>query len=290
MLKRKIYFKKINLFQYHFFNDKECTEQIVETIKNQDLYILLKNGDILPLLQLSNLCSNCKIFVPYLPSKAFILTNYTTSYYTLDNGFEFQIQKYLIKEKDATLLYLYDKDRFHIDPQGFHFLTYDKLQKDGFSFNIEQPVYIVLKEGTRGNLEKSQEIAKELKQHYQIKKVYLIVRDCLVNDIYIYYSSSLDNFYNQTYEEAYDELCSHEEFDMTKEEYKIQFGKEKEEHKQECFIDKIISTNSTGILNLDDTLRYPQDKDTKLEIVDSYQIMDCKDSDSIYKDSDFSFE
>lgn len=124
---------------------------------------------------------------------------------------------------------------------------------------------IFLSHGTQSELQKANEVAKELKEKYGVEEVNVFVLHCFVSNIYEYNSSFADDFYKQNFQDAYDELCGMGcKPNVSKKEYKIQFEKDKLNHKQECYINKIITTNSTSILE-------PQDNE-RLQVIDCFDI------------------
>lgn len=278
----KIYHKKNELFQVEFYQDKECTNLIKdlphpENAKKSDIsnfYIELKEGDITPITSLLKLSRNVNdyFYTPYLPSCQ------SNQVKTLDD-ITVNLSKYIPEDNPVLFLSENDKTIYQDYFPNQHIGLYIDNGKNDEEFranNIESlisgiaevkkgNITIFLTHGTESELKKANEIARELKEKHGVEKVDIFVLHCFIHDVYNYNSSFADDFYKQNYKDAYDELCSIEcKPDVSKKEYKTQFEAEKLEHKQECFINKIITTNSTGILE-------PQDE-KRLQILDCYDI------------------
>ena len=267
----KIYHKKNELFQVEFYQDKECTNLIKdlpysENAKKSDIsnfYIELKEGDITPITSLLKLSRNVNdyFYTPYLPSCQ------SNQVKTLDDITP-NLSKYI--PKDNAVLFLSEEEANKHSDNCESWFLYQKdfpTRRSNSEMDIRdwKTITIFLTHGTESELKKANEIAEELKEEYGVEKVNIFVLHCFIHDVYNYNSSFADDFYKQNYKDAYDELCSIEcKPDVSKKEYKTQFEAEKLEHKQECFINKIITTNSTGILE-------PQDEE-RLQILDCYDI------------------
>lgn len=278
----RIYHKKNELFQVEFYQDEKCTNLIKhlpysENAKKSDInnfYIKLKEGDITPitsLLRLSGYVSDY-FYTPYVPSCQ------SNQVKTLDD-ITVNLSKYIPEDNAVLFLSEGDKEKYQNYFPNQHIGLYiddGKNDKEFTADNIESlisgiadvkkgNITIFLPHGTESELKKANEIARELKEKHGVEEVNLFVLHCFIHDVYNYNSSFADDFYKQNYKDAYDELCSIEcKLDVSKKEYKTQFEAEKLEHKQECFINKIIATNSTGISE-------PQDEE-RLQILDCYDI------------------
>ena len=268
----RIYHKKNELFQIEFYQDKECQKAFnFENIKN--LYIELKEGDCTPIFRLSNklwsLNIKANIFTPTWYLGLYDGISPQTPLITLNDVLDdIDLSKY-IPTSNAVLFLSEEEANKHSDNCESWFL-YQKdfpTRRSNSEMDIRdwKTITIFLTHGTESELQKANEIAQELKEKYGIEKVNIFVLHCFIHDVYNYNSSFADDFYKQNYKDAYDELCSIEcKPDVSKKEYKTQFEAEKLEHKQECFINKIITTNSTGISE-------PQDE-KRLQILDCYDI------------------
>jgi hypothetical protein len=291
---QKIYHKRNELLEVDFFKDKEYTKAFDFT-DAKDLYIELKGGDLAALFTLSqefnkfldNENERQYLYIPYLPSnyktldgiKALQRSNYGTKALpqikTLADITNFS--KYIPEDNAVLFLSSEDCKRYMQCFQSRHIGLYandglDKVTLEGsidaineFVKNPIKKATIFLSHGTKSELQKASKIAKELKEKYGVEEVNVFVLHCFVSNIYEYNSSFADDFYKQNFQDAYDELCGMGcKPNVSKKEYKIQFEKEKLHHKQECFINKIITTNSTNILE-------PQDNE-KLQVIDCFDI------------------
>lgn len=292
-----LHHKKNELFEVEFYQDVECT--IPFDFKDaKDLYIELRDGDCSPILTLHTLGS-FNIFTPYIP---LCLSNeckhgLVNTYVKTIDDITPNLSKYI--PKDNAVLFLNKKDyNYNKSTKIFQdhciFLFKDLKNKnyirsdycgncdvvDGIQtdyrcgcnesycgFMEYKIVTIFLQCGTQTELQKASEVAKELKEKYGVEEVNVFVLPCFVSNIYEYNSSFTDDFFKQDFQDAYDELCSMGcKPNMPKQKYKMQFEKEKLNHKQECYINKIITTNSTGILE-------PQDSE-RLQVIDCKEIFE----------------
>lgn len=282
---QQIHHKRNELFEVQFYKDKECTEAF--DFKNaKNLYIELINGDITLLLQIGQLYHekpyDFTIFTPYIPNtvKRFFVNGNTyqsgSKVKTL-NDITPNLSKYIPKDNAVLFLGANDFSQYKDMMPTYYTLWFENgipeindidcrdLMNEFLSF---KKVTIFLPHGTQSKLQKAEEVEKELMEKYGVEEVNLCVLRCFVDDIYNYNSSFLDDFYKQNYNDAYNELCGMEcKPDMTKNEYKKQFEIEKKNHKRECYINKIITTNSTGILK-------PKDSNERLQVIDCKEIFE----------------
>jgi len=226
----QIHHKKNELQEVEFFEDKECTEAF-DFMDKKHLHIELKYGDITPLVALKNAAANWqKIYTPYIANKESIMFDCTTLDDITPN-----LSKYI--PKDNAVLFLSEEDML-IYQKGFYRITLDRLRKDsGFPFKVENPVLIFLHHGTQSELQKANEVAKELKEKYGVEEVNLFMLHCFVNQDFIL------NIYGNSLEDS----CLNEEVF--------------------CNINKIITTNSTGILK-------PEDSSERLQVIDAQEIFE----------------
>lgn len=284
---QKIYHKRNELLEVEFYKDEKCTI-LFDFTNAKDLYIELKDVGILFQLSqkfnrfLDNANDVSCLYTPYLPNDALdgITALQKTSYgtkalpkiYTLDDITP-NLSKYI--PEDNAVLFLSEEDKemycnnlenniclFSLkDLENWNF----KYLNNSGEMETPQKTTIFPSYGTQATLQKANKVAKELKEKYGIKEVSVFVLLCFVSNIYEYNSSFTDDFFKQDFQDAYDELCSMGcKPNMPKQKYKMQFEKEKLNHKQECYINKIITTNSTGILE-------PQDSE-KLQVIDCFDI------------------
>ena len=239
----RIYHKKNELFQVEFYQDWKCQQAFnFENIKN--LYIELKDSDCTPIFNLSNklwsLNIKANIFTPtwYLglydgisPQTPLITLNDVlddidlSKYIPKDNAVLFLSEEEANKHSDnCESWFLYQKD-FHI-----------RLSNSEMDIRDWKAITIFLTHGTESELKKASKIAQELKEKYKIEKFNIFVLHCFVGvygDDYINISSKKENNFPSY----------------------LSLGE---------FINKVITTNSTGILE-------PQDE-KRLQILDCYNI------------------
>lgn len=142
------------------------------------------------------------------------------------------------------------------------------------------PIYrkltIFLSHGTQSELQKAEKVAKELKEKYGVEEVNLFVLHCFVKyDILHYEILNIDesDYFSKTPEEAFEYMqntldCDDDDYvEKLIKGYDDEFRKDFEKKKNNFFkslpINKIITTNSTGILEPQNTERL--------------QVIDCKE-------------
>ena len=257
----RIYHKKNELFQIEFYQDEECQQAFnFENIKN--LYIELKDGDCNPILSLSNKLWGLNIKANTFTPTWYWFLKYATSSQTpvitlndvLDN---IDLSKYI--PKDNAVLFLSEEDVIFQPKAGkglvWKSITYSNHKGKGrYRFReipypevyetleclknrvITDKITIFLTHGTESELKKVNEIAQELKEKHGVDEVNLFVLHCfgyLYGDDYIIVGFKKENNFNT----------------------RLILDK---------FIDKVITTNSTGISE-------HQDKE-RLQILDCYDI------------------
>ena len=233
----RIYHKKNEQFQTEFYRDKQC-QQAFDYEEN--LYIELKDGDITPLVNICNfditqpLRDMITIYTPYLDTSFIggILGEYC--FITTIDDITINLSKYI--PEDNAVLFLSKKE---VDKHSYDCEAWFLYQKDFpvRQFNSEmdirdwKAITIFLTHGTESELKKANELALELKEKYGIDEVNLFV-------LYWFGSEYQENDFEIEY------LCK-------------DFGVLSN-------FNKIIATNSTGILE-------PQDK-KRIQILDCYDI------------------
>ena len=254
----RIYHKKNELFQVEFYQDKECTNLIKQlpyplNAKKSDIsnfYIELKKGDITPITSLVKLTRsgvNDYFYTPYVPSCQ------SNQVKTLDD-IAVNLSKYILKD-NAVLFLSEEEANKHSDNCESWFL-YQKdfpTRQSNSEMDIRdwKAITIFLPHGTESELKTANEIAQELKEKHGVDKVNLFVLHCFVylygND-YIIVGFKKENLYGNDY-------------------IIVGFKKENNFNTRlilDKFIDKVITTNSTGISE-------PQDEE-RLQILDCYDI------------------
>ena len=280
----QIYHKKNELFEVEFYKDKECT-QYIEKITGEDIYIELQNGDISPLMVLeSGIASVCTIYTPFISKNIHIYSNNGNTFETLDDITP-NLSKY-IPEDNAILflsgekLSLVDYDDYYNMFSGYRDIEFEGKIIEGmpyhpqiygihtigdrvsvhkhehdiddytnFTLNIlkGKKLTIFLHHGTQSELEKANEVAKELKEKYGVEEVNLFALDCFYDyGIKLY---QLADFCNKL-EKAITQRKVNEPIKM-------------------YYFNKIITTNSIGILKTEDSTKHLQVIDAK-EIFEEY--------------------
>ena len=249
----RIYHKKNELFQVEFYQDEKCQQAFdFENIKN--LYIELKDGDCTPIFSLSNklwsLNIKANIFTPTWYLGLYDGISPQTPLITLNDVLDnIGLSKYI--PKDNAVLFLSDEDRRKYRDKDFDYfqiewLSYVSTNNNYSCYHRKKHKYIhpedykaitiFLPHGTESELEKASKIAQELKQKHGFEKVNLFALHCFG---YLYGSDYII----------------------------VGFKKENNFPTRlilDKFIDKVITTNSTGISE-------PQDKE-RLQILDCYDI------------------
>ena len=260
----QIHHKKNELFEVEFYKDKECTKFIkrlpyAENAKQSEIsnfYIELVNGDITPLTSLLLLSYNVNdyFYIPYIPNyKLFNLFAHNYKVKTLDDITP-NLSKYI--PEDNAVLFLSDAvadaKMYKIFASIFErcdgYMVYNNgelqsrcYRKQNFNFS---KYTIFLPHGTQSELQKAEEVAKELMVKYGVKEVNLFALHCFVQRSNQFGSQALF-IYKQGF---YQKDCV------------------SSEEKQYVF-NKIITTNSTGILK-------PKDSSAHLQVVDCKEILE----------------
>ena len=231
---KTIYHKKNELFEVEFFADKEYTDAFDFTNVNQ-VYIELNDGDCTPLLKLHALGS-FNIFIPYIPQSLTNLCKYelVNTYVTTLNDITPNLSKYI--PEDNAVLFLTEKNFFEYVKifQGL-----DLIASWGKGMMGYKKITIFLPHGTQSEIQKAIEVEKELKEKYGVKEVNLFVLHCFVNIFTTVPSKSLR---------------------ITNLDGNVILGKP---FAEEILFNKIITTNSTSILPVQDGERL--------------QVIDCKE-------------
>jgi hypothetical protein len=250
---QQIYHKKNELFEVEFYKDKEYTEAFDFT-NAKNLYIDGLNGDLSPLIGLDLENINFYVYTPYLPKQ---LQIYTRNIKTLDEITP-NLSKYIPEDNAVLFLSEEDKMRFYvnefsqkvfsktplvsqycIDKGDFpRNIVYGHFNDNNSSYTLNgkqkgvHPIYrkikIFLPHGTHSELQKANEVAKELKEKYGVEEVNLF---------------ALHWFYKN---EDYDVISF------------LLYNK---------IFNKIITTNSTGILK-------PEDSNERLQVIDCKEVFE----------------
>ena len=253
---QKIYHKRNELLKVEFYQDKDCEIPFDFTnVKVKDLYIELKDGDCMPIFTLHTLGS-FMIFTPYIPlcvSHEFKYGLINTYIQTLDN-ITTNLSRYIPEDNAVLFLSGGDCERYMQCFQSHYIELYanDGLDKvtleesinaiNEFVKNPIKKLTIFLSHGTLSELQKANEIAKELKEKYGVEEVNVFVLHCFILKrllIKTLRPSKIDRMYdNEIYGYKMQKICNN--------------------------INKVITTNSTGLLE-------PQDNE-RLQVIDCFDI------------------
>jgi hypothetical protein len=236
---QQIHHKKNEIQDVELFEDKECTEAF-DFMDKKDLYIELVSGDITPLVRLRNQAATWQnIYTPYL-CEQFKHYEPLDKIKTLDD-INLNLSKYI--PKDNAVLFLTQEDT----------LKYSEIFKDRTCAMLNKVTLDVIKEkntkkltiflphGTQSELQKAKEVEKELKEKYGVEEVNLFVLHCF-GTLYI-------NRHN---------YLSYQSYDFLKNPLKSIRLK---------YFNKIITTNSTGILK-------PEDSTERLQVIDAKEMLE----------------
>ena len=251
---QQIHHKKNELFKVELYKDKECTEAFNFTNVNQ-AYIELSEGDATPLLglgyvddltvytgyfaekglaiTLDDITPNLSKYIPednavlFLDGEKISLLEYD-DYYNMFSGYrDIEFQRKIIEGMP------YHPQIYGIhtigDRVSVHEHEYDIDDYTHFTLNIlkGKKLTIFLHHGTQAELQKAEEVAKELKEKYGVEEVNLCVLHWFGKNIVdiICYVECNTNF------------------------------------------NKLITTNSTGILK-------PEDSTERLQVIDCKEIFE----------------
>ena len=279
----QIHHKKNELQEVKFFEDAECTVPFDFTEK-KNLYILSKDGDITPLLEVIFKSINIAAYTPYIPNVKIIKDNpriKTIKDITLN------LSKY-IPEDNAVLflsgekLSLLDYDDYYDIFSGYRDIEFEGKIIEGmpyhpqiygihtigdrvsvhkheygiddytnFTLNIlkGKKLTIFLPHGTQSELQKANEVAKELKEKHGAKEVNLFAKDWFLPRCEKYYEEEPIPEWFEDFIKIYDEFFVENNIDN-----------------KDAF-NKIITTNSTGILK-------PEDSSERFKVIDCKEIFE----------------
>ena len=273
----QIHHKKNELQEVKFFEDAECTVPFDFTEK-KNLYILSKDGDITPLLEVIFKSINIAAYTPYIPNVKIIkdnpriktikdITLNLSKYIPEDNAVLFlneeDMEKYYnsfrsvpccVNIEDCYSCYFCgeaEPSESHVERCYIKDLPSFRREKgcDDFCFEdcIAYPklITIFLPHGTQSELQKANEVAKELKEKHGVEEVNLFAKDWFLPRCEKYYEEEPIPEWFEAFIKIHDEFVVENNIDN-----------------KDAF-NKIITTNSTGILSVQDTERL--------------QVIDCKE-------------
>lgn len=236
---QQIHHKRNELFEVQFYKDKECTEAF--DFKNaKDLYIELKDGDITPLVAIHlndtlAVKTHNKLYVSYFPYN-FERYKAIFDFKTLDDLIP-NLSKYI--PEDNAVLFLSEESFFNYEKcfKGLDLVA--SLEKLNTGIVSYKKITIFLPHGTQSKLQKANKVAKELMEKYGVVKVNLCVLHCFVKHTYYTLLNA-----DKENDALYTEYCGKKTMNYP-------------------YFNKIITTNSTGILPVQNT--------------EHLQVIDCKE-------------
>jgi len=238
----RIYHKKDEQFNIEFFQDKEFKQAFnFENVEN--LYIELKEGDCTPIFKLSNklwsLSIKANMFTPAWFLGLYDEAKLQTPLITLNDLENIDFSKYI---SDSAILFLNEDDADkYADKCEAWFLYQLNFPKRELNSQMDirdyKKITIFIDSYTESEARKTIDIAKELKEKYGVEEVNVFALHCFI-DLY----GGVD--YINAYIKKRNDFPGY------------LFFKE--------FINKIITTNSTGILST-------QNKE-RLQVIDCYDI------------------
>jgi len=270
-----IHHKKDETFDVNFFEDAECTVPFDFTGK-EHLYTELINGDISPIYILKYKYCWRKVYTTYIPHKFW--SEPCDNIITL-NDITPNLSKYITEDNAVLFLSEEDKERFYVKEfsekvlhrtplvspcpiNGDKFprnIVYGHFNDNNSSYTLNgkqkgvHPIYrkitIFLRNCTQSELQKAEEVAKELKEKYGVEEVNLCALHCFIKfSIWRNFTPTDIITYNTKYPTKATDI---NDYENDKFEVKIKN------------INKIITTNSTGISKPKDSERL--------------QVIDCKE-------------
>jgi hypothetical protein len=286
----EVFTRKDEKFEIEFFEDKECTKPCDFNGK-ENLYLQLKDGDCTPVFALENkmfgLDKKANIFSPiwYLGFRDGLKSLITL------NDITPNLSKYIPEDNAVLFLSVEDWKEYEscflnndivITGESNRLLGMNRANKHTYftEFLIIQAkkLTIFLPHGTQTELQKANEVAKELKEKYDVKEVNLLTPDCFLHD-----SNSIDIYQYDSHTcivnpppmvgNCYLGYCGLQKLVITKQMSRCSFtGRDEgfflhslswQSYNDTC---KLITTNSTGILE-------PQ-KSERLEVIDCKEIFE----------------
>lgn len=226
--------KKNELFEVEFYKDEECTEAFDFT-NAKNLYIDGLKGDISPLYILKDKYYWRNVYTPYMPHK--FSCEPCDNITTLDDITP-NLSKYI--PEDNAVLFLTQKDWDTYANKIFEVhrcVMFDEWSLGVCKYNNVNKHTIFLPHGTQAELQKAEEVGKYLWENFGIKPN-LCVLHCFIRGL---------DFINEKL--SFYHYANHNSV------AEVKFS--------ESFINKIITTNSTGILPVQDNERL--------------QVIDCKE-------------
>jgi hypothetical protein len=238
----RIYHKKDEQFNIEFFQDEECKQAFnFENIKN--LYIELIEGDCTPVFKLSNklwsLSIKANIFTPIWYLGFYDGISPQTPLITLADLENMDFSKYILTDNAILFLNKDDADKYSDKCEAW-FLYQENFptRESNSQMDIRdyKKITIFIESYTESEIKKTNDVAKELKEKYGVAEVNVFALHCFIENpppawAIVNQDGSFGRFDN------------------------------KEQKMKNAYFDKLITTNSTGIL--------------KVENSESLQVINC---------------
>jgi len=249
-----LYHKKNELFEVEFFADKECTIPFDFT-NAKNLYVELKNGDISPFLEIYKYTEHRNLYIPYMPNiEGLDFLPSFENIHTLDDITP-NFSKYIPEDNAVLFLSEHDKKKYQNcvltkTNSSYMVATFDNYILCSYDKQFPKnhnKATIFLPHGTQSELEKANEVAKELNEKYGVEEVNLCALHLFVEiktdeDI----TDELPYYVYTTFQN-----CIDVDVDCI----------------EDWNFNKIITTNSTGILK-------PEDSKERLQVIDCKEIFE----------------
>lgn len=260
----QIYHKQNELFEVEFFKDEKCHQMITDWSKYPQIYVELKDGCMSPVNALcdNNIYRDTEYYIPYISHRYTLckfrliktlddITPNLSKYIPEDNWVLFGLDKlnYENNEQDQ-----YDYcDMFPIEKRTTlsHFFKFLRYKDDGFErefYKTLNKATIFLPHITQETIKKANEVVKELQEKYGVEEVNVFALHSFINLENWVILEQLSDFGRN----ILDKMSLNED------------RKETPQFNGMRYINKIITTNSTGILE-------PQNSD-RLQVIDCFDI------------------
>jgi hypothetical protein len=238
----QIYHKQNELFEIEFFKDKECTESIKNWSQYENIYMQLKDGNITPFI----IGPTVRYFIPYVSKQIIDKYCYGGRHFKTFDILTTNLSKYIPEDNAVLFLSEEEYNESKISFQNHKIFCHQTGCYGSFEimdcYNSNEcysesalkykKLTIFLHHITQEIIQKAIEIKKVLKEEYDVVEVNLFGLHCFKDEFYIQ-----DILRDRNRDSSY---------------------------KVEHFFNKIITTNSTGILK-------PQESDG-LQVIDCFDI------------------
>jgi len=260
-----IHHKKDERFDVNFFEDAKCTVPF-DFKGKEHLYIELKDGDIIPITAMADkVLENASVYTPYIPNCHKPYPNMITTL----NDITPNLSKYI--PEDNAVLFLNEKIRNSCENYFANLIVRDFESTEFFEENKHKTrkvqtylssckITIFISHGTVSEFKKASEVLKELKEKYGVEEVNLFALHCFVHKEHSQNGNPYTNYKPQNglfkYKRTSATMSSCEYCDTWDIKYECCYN-----------FNKIITTNSTGILR-------PEDSSERLQVIDCKEFLE----------------